>query len=456
MTDHRDKALEYAHLHQGEFLGSLQDFVRIPSVSTDPDHQADMLRAANWLVDQFRLLGLDKVQVFPTNGHPIVYAESVKAGNAPTILIYGHYDVQPVDPVELWKTGPFNPVMNGENLYGRGASDMKGQVIASMKAIESILKTDQLPVNIKFLVEGEEEIGSPNLRSWIDAHQDLLACDLALNPDAGMIAVDVPTIIYALRGLAYFEIRVYGPDHDLHSGVFGGVVHNPAQVLCDLISGMHDSRGRITLPGFYDSVRELDAEERSELARLPVDDEYYRKQTGAPALWGEDGYSAVERIGSRPTLDVNGLLSGFTTKGSKTVIPAWAMAKISMRLVPDQDPKQVHKQLLRYMEEHAPKTVRWEVDQMSGGPASLTQRTSKGTQALTKAMQAVWGTDPVYKREGGSIPVVSDVQNSLHADSVLTGFGLPDDNIHSPNEKLHTPTWFKGIDALIHFFYNLQ
>ena len=264
MTDLRNKALEYAHGHQTEFLRSLQDFIRIPSVSTDPDHKADMIQAANWLADQFHKLGLDGIQVFPTSGHPIVYAESLKAGAAPTILIYGHYDVQPVDPVELWKSGPFDPVVNGENLYGRGASDMKGQVIASIKAIESILMTEALPVNIKFLVEGEEEIGSPNLKDWIGAHQQLLTCDLALNPDAGMIAPDVPTIIYALRGLAYFEVRVYGPDHDLHSGVFGGVVHNPAQVLCDLVSGMHDAHGRITLPGFYDTVRELDGEERSE------------------------------------------------------------------------------------------------------------------------------------------------------------------------------------------------
>jgi acetylornithine deacetylase/succinyl-diaminopimelate desuccinylase-like protein len=333
---------------------------------------------------------------------------------------------------------------------------MKGQVIAALSAVESIVKQDVLPVNVKFIIEGEEEIGSPNLTAFLKEHKDLLACDFALNPDAGMIAADIPTIVYALRGLAYFELRVYGPEHDLHSGLYGGVVHNPAQALCELIAGMHDDHGRITLPGFYDRVRSLSAEERGELARLPMNEAYYRDQTGVPQVWGEEGYSPTERIGARPTLEVNGLLSGFTGKGSKTVLPAHAMAKISMRLVPDQDPAEVEKQLRQYLEQNAPKTIRWELDTMAGGPASITDPHIPGAEALSRALEQVWGIRPVYKREGGSIPVVADMQNILGVGSVLTGFGLPDDNLHAPNEKLHLPTWYRGIDALINFFYNLQ
>jgi acetylornithine deacetylase/succinyl-diaminopimelate desuccinylase-like protein len=332
---------------------------------------------------------------------------------------------------------------------------MKGQVMASIDAIDAIVHTDVLPVNVKFLLEGEEEIGSPNLDAFISEHKALLACDLALNPDGGMIAANIPTIIYTLRGLAYFELRVYGPAHDLHSGVFGGVVHNPAQALCELIAGMHDAYGHITLPGFYDHVLPITPEDHLELARLPIDEPYYLAQTGAPAIWGEAGYTPAECAGARPTLEINGLLSGFTAPGSKTVIPAWAMAKISMRLVPHQDANEVHQQLVQYLEEHSPKTIRWELTQMTGGPACSTDRDSPGVQALSRGLEAVWGIPPVFKREGGSIPVVASMQQLLKADSIVTGFGLPDDNIHAPNEHLHLPTWQRGIDALIHFFYNL-
>ncbi len=333
---------------------------------------------------------------------------------------------------------------------------MKGQVIAVLSAIESIQRTSKLPVNVKFILEGEEEIGSPNLTGFLQDHKDRLACDFALNPDAGMIAQDIPTIIYALRGLAYFELRVFGPAHDLHSGIFGGVVHNPAQALCELIAGMHDKNGRITLPGFYDRVRPLPEDERLELARLPMGEEYYQQQTGVSMTWGEAGFTPNERVGARPTLEVNGLLAGLTGQGSKTVIPAHAMAKISMRLVPDQDPAEVHQQLLRYLEQNAPKTIRWELTRMAGGPASMSDPHHPATEALAKALEQVWGKRPVYKREGGSVPVVGDMQKILSVDSVLTGFGLPDDNLHAPNEKLHLPTWYKGIEALIHFFYNLK
>jgi acetylornithine deacetylase/succinyl-diaminopimelate desuccinylase-like protein len=333
---------------------------------------------------------------------------------------------------------------------------MKGQVIATLKAIEAVLSQGPLPVNLKFLLEGEEEIGSPNLASFMRDHVELLKCDIAINPDSGMISPEDPTIVYALRGLAYFELRVYGPDHDLHSGVFGGIIHNPAQALCELIAGMHDSNHRITLPGFYDDVQALDEEERKMLARLPMDDQYYLKQTGSPSIWGEEGYSSTERIGARPTLDVNGLLSGFTGKGSKTVIPSWAMAKISTRLVPNQDPDKVRKSMVEYLKKNAPPSIRWEVIPMQGGFASISDVQVPTAAALAKALEETWGKPPLYKREGGSVPVVADMQKILRVDSVITGFGLPDDNIHSPNERLHLPTWELGIQSLIRFFYNLQ
>jgi acetylornithine deacetylase/succinyl-diaminopimelate desuccinylase-like protein len=372
------------------------------------------------------------------------------------VLVYGHYDVQPAEPLELWESGAFEPTVRGENLYARGASDMKGQVIATIAAIESIRETGQLPVNLVFIFEGEEEIGSPNLGKFIRDHKKLLSSDFALNPDSGILAPDIPSITYALRGLAYFELNVYGPDHDLHSGLFGGIVHNPAQALCELVAGMHDADGRITLPGFYDKVRALDAEERAELARLPVNEGTYKRQTGVKNLWGEAGYTAVERLGGRPTLEVNGLLSGFTGEGSKTVLPGKAMAKISCRLVPDQDPQGVYQQLLKYLEANAPDTIQYEVIQLAGGPASISDRNSLSVEAMAKAMEQVWGKRPVFRREGGSVPVVAQFQHILSIETVNAGFGLPDDNYHAPNEKLHLPTWHRGIDTLIHFFYNLS
>jgi acetylornithine deacetylase/succinyl-diaminopimelate desuccinylase-like protein len=332
---------------------------------------------------------------------------------------------------------------------------MKGQVIACLKALESMVHAGDLPVNIKMLIEGEEEIGSPNLSKFITEHRKLLASDFALNPDTGMLDADYPTITYALRGLAYFELRIYGPAHDLHSGIFGGVVHNPAQVLADLIAGMHDGQGRVTLPGFYDSVRPIEDEERAELARLPTDERFFIGNTGVSALWGEAGYSPTERVGARPTLEVNGMISGFTGEGSKTVLPSWAMAKISTRLVPDQDPKVVHRQLQQYLDTHMPETVRYELVNLVGGPATISDRNSTGVKALQNAMQTVWGKPPLFRREGGSVPVVVMFKDILGMESVNCGFALQDCNAHGPNEKQHLPTWKKGIESLIHFFYNL-
>ncbi len=456
MTDQRSAAVAYAHANQARFLDELKALSSIPSVSTDPQARPEMQRAAEWIAARFQGIGLEHVQIMPTALHPIIYADYRHAPGAPTVLIYGHYDVQPAEPLELWESGAFEPTIRGEYIYARGITDMKGQVLATVQAVESILRTAALPVNVKFMIEGEEEIGSPSLDAFMSANKALLACDLALNPDSGMQAPDLPTIVYALRGLAYFELRVYGPDHDLHSGVFGGSVLNPAQALCELIAGMHNPDGSIALPGFYKDVPALDAEERREMARLPITDEWYLENTGAPALWGEQGYTSIERTGARPTLEINGLLSGFTGAGSKTVLPAWAMAKISCRLVPHQDPDLVHQALLAYLDQHAPASVRWELTKMTGGPASISERNSPYIQALVKAFDSVWGVRPIFKREGGSVPVVTQFKKILGVESVNTGFSMPGDNAHSPNEKLHLPSWRKGIDAIIHFLYNLK
>ncbi|MFN2237325.1 MAG: dipeptidase [Anaerolineales bacterium] len=455
MPDGRSKALEFAHQNRELFLEELIALSAIPSISTDTEFKSDVERTAVWVSEKFSSIGLENVRVFPTDGHPVVFAESPKVDGTPTVLIYGHYDVQPAEPLDKWESDPFQPQVRGDHLYARGATDMKGQVAATIDAVEAIVRTGNLPINVKFLIEGEEEIGSPHLGNFIRDHKELLACDFALNPDTGMVAPDLPTITYALRGLAYFEIRVFGPKHDLHSGVFGGAVHNPGQAICELIAGMHDKNGHITLPGFYDSVRPLSDEERAEIARLPKNEAWYLEHTGAPALWGEEKFSPDERVGGRPTLEVNGLFSGFIGEGSKTVLPAYAMAKISCRLVPDQHPDQVYEQLIQYMSENAPDSIRWEIIQMVGSPPSLSDRNSPWTQAYFQAAETVWGVKPAFKREGGSVPVVTDFQQTLGVDVVNMGFGLPTDNMHGPNEKLDLPTWYRGIDALIHFFFNV-
>jgi acetylornithine deacetylase/succinyl-diaminopimelate desuccinylase-like protein len=449
-------SLAYARANQAAFLADLSALLRIPSISTAPEHQPDIRAAADEVAHHLTQAGLRNVQVLPTQGHPVVYADSLcGSAGAPTVLIYGHYDVQPVDPLELWHSAPFEPSLRGDYLHARGASDMKGQVEASISAVRAVIQAGGCPVNVKFLVEGEEEIGSPHLRAFLEAHRDLLRCDFALNPDAGMIAADIPTIVYALRGLAFFELKITGPSHDLHSGTFGGVVHNPAVALCELIAGMHDTNGTITLPGFYSAVRPVSPAEHAELQKLPMGDDYFLAQTGAARVWGEKEFLPVERVGARPTLEVNGMISGYTGAGTKTVLPAQASAKISCRLVADQKPEAIHQAMRAYVQSHVPATVRWELAFLGGGPACATDPHSPYAQALARALETAWGKPTLYKREGGSVPVVADMQEVLGADSVLTGFGLPDDRIHSPNEHLHLPTWYRGIEALIRFFYIL-
>ncbi len=451
------QALDYAHQNRNRFLEDLVEVLKIPSISTDALYDHEVRRAAEWMADHLKELGIANVEIMPTEGgHPIVYGDLIHKPGAPTVLVYGHYDVQPVDPIELWESGPFEPQVRGDLLFGRGSSDMKGQALATFHAIESLMKGGgELPVNVKFLLEGEEEIGSKNLEPFLKKHADRFKADVSLNPDAGMMGADMPTITYGLRGLAYFEINITGPKADLHSGLYGGAVHNPAQVLAELIAKMHDKRGRITLPGFYDSVRPISKKERADFARLPNDDAHYLKETGVSALWGETGYISAERTGARPTLEVNGLLSGWTGPGSKTVLPAKAMAKISCRLVPDQTDSEVEKQLVRFMEANAPETVKWEVKKLTSSPFAIADLDNPGVRAMNDAMEAAWGVRPFYRREGGSIGAVAMLQQICGVESVLVGMGLPSDNVHSPNEHLNLPTWYKGIDAFIHFFNNL-
>lgn len=445
-------ALAYYDHHFDDLFEEFLAFLRIPSVSTSPERAADIQLASQFLVNKFTSIGFNHAKAYPTGLHPIVYADLVTNPQKPTVLIYGHYDVQPPDPITQWVTPPFEPQIRGDYLFARGASDMKGQIWSFISALQSILATGDLPVNIKMMIEGEEEIGSPSLDQFLEEHRELLKSDLVLNLDAGMLAPDKPTMIISLRGLAYFEIRLFGPDADLHSGVFGGAILNPANVLCHVIAGMHDAEGRVTLPGFYDQVRTVSTADRADLAQLEMNDDFYKTLSGVNALGGEQGFTAVERVGIRPSLDVNGLIAGFTGSGAKTIIPASATAKLSTRLVADQDPHRIHDGLLAYLEENVPDGIRWECDYMSGAPAYVSDDAAPGIDLFKAALRQTWGVEPLKKREGGSIPVATAMKNILGIDSIVSGFGLPDDRIHSPNEHLHLPTHKKGVAALITYF----
>jgi acetylornithine deacetylase/succinyl-diaminopimelate desuccinylase-like protein len=451
-----DSAIEYARQNHERFLSELKEFVGIPSVSTLSEHKGDMERAAEWVANQMRAVGLENVSILPTAGHPVAFGEWLHAPGKPTVLVYGHYDVQPVDPLDEWLTPPFGATVHGDTMYGRGASDMKGNVHGTLKALESLRHSGGIPLNVKVLIEGEEEIGSKNLGPFIDKHAALLSADLCLNADSGILAPDLPSIVYGLRGLAYFELWVHGPAQDLHSGTFGGSIANPAQVLCELVAGMHDVEGRVTLPGFYDKVRPLTDEDRVEYQRLPIDDENWKAMTGCTEVTGEVGFTTAERTGARPTLEVNGILSGFTGEGAKTVLPAKAMAKISTRLVPFQDDTAIEGMLKEYVARHAPPTVRWQVKQVTAtAPGVLLDRNSVGARAAGAALRDTFGKDPIFIAQGGSVPIVTMIQEKLGMDSVLLGFGLPDDKIHGPNEKLHLPNYYRGIETFIRFFENI-
>jgi acetylornithine deacetylase/succinyl-diaminopimelate desuccinylase-like protein len=449
-----NEAIEYAERTKDSSLDQLIEFLQIPSVSTLPEHEKDITRAAHWLKERLEGMGFEKAAVLPTDRHPVVFAELMKAGaDAPTILFYGHYDVQPTDPIDEWDSKPFDPVVRGEDIYARGASDMKGQLVAFLSAAEAILETDELPVNLKFMLEGEEEIGSPSLEAFVKEHKEMLSCDFCLNSDSSILAPDQPSITIALRGLSYLEIRLKGQRSDLHSGMFGGAVDNPANVLCELVASMRDEVGRVTIPGFYDDVRELSEAERE---LLPVlDDEWWKEHAGAEHLFGDPAYSVTERARARPTFDVNGLLSGFTGEGSKTVLPAKAMVKFSMRLVPDQKPEKIRTAVERYLEQNVPETMTWELLEHSSAPPSVIPHDSPEVQAAAEALEAVWGKQPLFDRVGGTVPVVGIIQEVLGVESLMLGFGLPSDNIHGPNEKQHLPNFFRGVETFIRFIYTV-
>ena len=450
--DKDQTAINYFQENQDALLEQYFNILRIPSVSTDPAHKSDMVRTAEFLADYFKKLGVDRVEIFPTKVHPIVFAEKKSPlPNAKTLLVYGHYDVQPPDPLHEWRTAPFEPTLVEDYVYARGASDMKGQVMESVFALESVLKTNELPINIKFIIEGEEEIGSPSLEDFLKNNTELLQCDMILNPDAGMISASQPTIVYGLRGMVYFELRIDGPKMDLHSGLFGGNIANPANVIADIISKLHNPDGTVAIPGFYDKVRHLSPEERERIATAGLQEDAYVQLTGVPRLYGEEGFTMLERQGSRPTLDVNGLYSGYIEEGAKTIIPAFAKAKISCRLVPDQNPEEIYKLIQSYIASLVPNTVRAQIFKHSLGPAYLADD-APGSKNLADALTKTWGKPVSLKREGGSIPVATNMQELLGVKSMLTGFGLPDDAIHSPNERQHMPTWTKGVQALIRFF----
>jgi acetylornithine deacetylase/succinyl-diaminopimelate desuccinylase-like protein len=457
MENNLPQAMYYAAKHRSDFVDTLSDFLKVKTISSDSAYKQNIREGANWLVDYFKKIGAENIQVLETQKHPVVFADLSKAGSdKPTILVYGHYDVQPADPLDLWESEPFAPVVKNGQLYARGASDMKGQLMVTLSAIESIQAAGELPVNFKFLIEGEEEIGSPSIQNFLSGHKELFKSDFVLNLDAGMIARDKPTIVYGLRGLAYFEIHVTGPAQDLHSGLFGGVVYNPIQVLSDLIAGMKDEEGVIQLPGFYEDVLPLSDEERDALSKLGMDEKYFKHQTGANKLHGEKGYTPVERVGARPTLDLNGIWGGYSGEGPKTVIPARASAKLSMRLVPNQTPEKVNEQLREYLTLNAPEGVTWELIQLASDPASITDLDFYATRCLAESIEKVWGIPPVFQRGGGSIPIVSHMQQALGAESVLSGFSLPEDNIHSPNEHLDLEMFYKGIDTVIDFIYRIE
>ena len=446
-----DDAITFAHEQRETALKELIELLSIPSISTLPEHVGDVKRAGEWLSERLRGIGLENIAIMPTPGHAVVYGDWLHAPGKPTVLVYGHYDVQPADPFDEWDTPPFEPTVRGDHVYARGASDMKGQIFAQIKAMEAITKFGDPPVNIKYMLEGEEEVGSPNLGAFVRENKELLQCDFVLNCDSGIQGPELPGIVYGLRGLAYFELEVRGPDHDLHSGFFGGSIRNPLNELCRLIAGMHDANGRVTLPGFYDRVRELSPDERTDLAKLPHLDSDHLTMTGSPALWGENGFTTIERTGARPALDVNGIIGGFTGDGSKTVLPAKAMAKISMRLVPAQRGDDIRACLEAYLNANAPDTIRWEIRELAHGDPAIMDRDSEPVRKAIAALKTVWGVEPVFKREGGSIPVVSLLQQELGVDSVMLGFALPTDGIHGPNEKQYLPNFYRGIETYIRY-----
>jgi acetylornithine deacetylase/succinyl-diaminopimelate desuccinylase-like protein len=448
--------LSFVESNKERYLTELTEFLAIPSVSSQSNHNADTRRCAQWVADQMRTVGMQEVRIFETPGHPIVYSEWLGAPGKPTILFYGHYDVQPVDPLNLWTSPPFQATIRGENLYARGSADDKGQVYIHFKAVEAYMKhAGGLPVNLKMIIEGEEEVGSANLDKFVSEHKDLLKADLVLISDSSMFKKGVPSVCYGLRGLAYMEIELTGPNRDLHSGTFGGSVHNPIQALSEIIASLHDKNGKITIPGFYKDVRPLTKAERAAYKKLPWSDKAYAKDLGVKELYGEKGFTSLERVWARPTLECNGIWGGYTGEGAKTVLPSKAFAKISMRLVPDQTSAKAAKLFEKHIRKIAPKSVQVNVRALHGGEAAITPIDSPGVQAAVAALEKGFGKKPLYQREGGSIPIVVQFKNILGLDTVLLGFGLPDENAHAPDEHINLDNFFGGIRTSVHFYNEL-
>lgn len=451
-------AVDYARQNYPRFLDELKTLLRIPSVSTLPEHKGDVAAAAAWLADDMKRIGIEHVEVIQTEGHPLVYGDWLHASGKPTCLCYGHYDVQPPDPLDEWKSPPFEPTERNGNLYARGAVDDKGQMYIHIKALESLFKAHngKLPINVRVILEGEEEVGGEQIAQFVREHGDRLKADFALVSDTELFAPDLPTLCVGLRGMIYTEIEARGAMTDLHSGMYGGAAPNPFVALAQIIAQLKDSSGRILIPGFYDDIKAPSADELKAWKQLPFDEEHYRKtEVGSSVLTGEPGYSVLERTWARPTLDVHGMPGGFIGAGAKTVIPAKAVAKVSMRLVPDMTPEKTFAQYQSYVQSLTPAGITLDVRLIHSGEAIVIGTDNPYIKAATSALKQVWNKDTVFIRSGGSIPIVGDFERHLKIPSVMMGFGLPDDNLHAPNEKFHLANFYRGIESVIAFFEEL-
>jgi acetylornithine deacetylase/succinyl-diaminopimelate desuccinylase-like protein len=447
------EVISYIKDNKDNYINELKDFLRIPSISTLPQHKKDINKAAEFVAAKLNAAGISRVEIFMTEGHPIVYGEWLGAPGKPVVLIYGHYDVQPADPIELWDSPPFDPIIKDGKIFARGATDDKGQLYMHIKSVEAYFKTKgSLPLNVKFLIEGEEEIGSENLEKFINNNTELLKCDSVLISDTALYEHGVPTLTYGLRGLAYMEVEITGPAQDLHSGTFGGAVVNPINVLADLISKLHDKNGKITIPHFYSNVKKLTKKEKDNFKRLKFSEKKFAREAGVNELYGEKGFTALEHIWVRPTLDCNGIFGGFTGKGAKTIIPSVATAKISMRLVPDQDPKKIAREFTKHIKKIAPKCVKAVVRDLHSAYPVITPLDDKAAVAASVAMEKAFGKKIVYIRDGGSIPIVTVFAKKLKAPPVLMGFGLNSENLHSPNEHFDLNHFQLGIISSALFF----
>ena len=448
-----EDVIKFIKENQEQFIEELKELLRIPSISTHQENKNDINRAAKFVADKLKQAGLNRVEIFKTEGHPLVYGDWLGAPGKPTVLVYGHYDVQPVDPIELWNSPPFEPVIKDGKIWARGATDDKGQMFMHIKSVESFFKgKGSLPVNVKFIIEGEEEIGSESLEAFIKTHIDLLKCDAVLVSDTSLFEKGVPTLTYGLRGLSYMEVEVVGPNKDLHSGSFGGAVGNPINILAGMIAKLQDKNGHITIPGFYDDVKKLTKKERENYKRLNFSEKRFAKEVGVKELQGEKGFTTLERIWARPTLDCNGIIGGFTGKGAKTVLPSKVSAKISMRLVPDQKPAKIAKAFTKYINHIAPKSVKVNVKDLHGASPCITPLEASATIAASKAMARAFGKKTVYMREGGSIPIVNVFTTKLKSPVVLMGLGLDSENLHSPNEHFDLNHFKLGIMSSAYFF----